>query len=92
MTSFCETCGKDAAGWQTNRRPSNAIPVQERLPPEYQEVWGWVCDQDVAIHAFPAVVWRTGQQWWSGLPGTYIDLRRWKWTVTHWLPIKGEQA
>jgi hypothetical protein len=79
----------DAATWQEDRLAEDAIEVARELPPDGQQVIGWVSDADVAIHYFPLIVWRIGNEWWGGLPGKYLNLTRLEWTVTHWKPISG---
>lgn len=82
------------ADWQRKQLLPGAIPVAERLPPEDEKVLGWVSDEAVSIYHCPVVVWWTGRhrQWWAGLPTSYIDLRRKRWEVTHWLPLAGAAA
>lgn len=70
------------------RPPADAISIKEKLPPRDTEVLGWVSDPDVAIHFFPLVVRRDGSdQFWGGVPGNWIDLRRLRWQLTHWRSI-----
>lgn len=70
------------------RLPKDAISIRKAMPPRHEYVLGWVSDKRVAIRNFPCVVWRDGSdEWWAGVPGNYIDLRRLKWKVTHWRRI-----
>jgi hypothetical protein len=85
------------ADWQKARLPADAIPIKRELPPNRQEVLGWVSDKSVAIYYHPLVVWRITEEnghtaWWGGLPGNYLDLNRLRWKVTHWCPINTQGA
>jgi len=68
--------------------PKDAISMRKQKPPVRERVLGWVSDASVAIHHFPLIIWRDGtDEWWGGLPGNYLDLRRLKWKITHWRPL-----
>lgn len=81
------------SSWQMDRVPTHAISVDERLPPFDEDVVGWLADPIVAIYGLPAIVRRTStntagyDNWSSGVPGNYIDLRLHRWRLTHWLPL-----
>lgn len=69
--------------------PEAAIPISERRPPAFTKVQAWLSWPDVAIENFPAVVWNataSGNYWWSGVPGNYINLGDGS-AITHWLPL-----
>lgn len=74
------------------KRPECAIPVAEKMPRPHTEVIGFIEAPNVAIHDFPAVIWNSGTdinpQWWSGVPGSYINLAGAGWKVTHWMTIE----
>lgn len=71
-----------------DRPPKDAISVRKKRPLAHERVLGWVSDRSVAIENFPLVVWQdTAGDWWGGVPGNYLDLRRLKWKVTHWRPL-----
>ena len=83
--------------WMRDRLPAKAIPVADRLPPYNEEALGWLSTPSVSIYFAEAVVWRTrgvgeDDEWWSGLPGSYLDLRRLRWNLSHWLPIAALRA
>ncbi len=81
--------------WMRARLPDNAIPTGQDLPPLREKAIGWLSDPGVCIWFIPAIVWRTpsspgvDDEWWSGLPGHYLDLRRDRWHLSHWLPLSG---
>ncbi|AWV18774.1 hypothetical protein A3862_27215 [Methylobacterium sp. XJLW] len=87
-----------AAWWMAERLPPEAISIADQMPPQHKEVLGFVSAPEVAIHHFPVVIWWSDRlasgeiRWWGGLPGSYLDLRRWKWKVTHWLPLANASA
>jgi hypothetical protein len=81
-----------APDWMLARLPASAIPVDERMPPDYREVMVWISDPDVAIHHYPTVARRDGKGWWAGVPGNWIALHNLRWTVTHWLPLPNSEA
>jgi Protein of unknown function (DUF551) len=68
--------------------PKGAISVRKQMPAPHQKVMLFVSDRSVAIENVPVVGWNTySDGWWSGLPGNYLDLRRLRWKVTHWMPL-----
>lgn len=65
--------------------PPDAVSVRQQKPRPHERVLGYVSDRSVAIEHEPLVVWLTHSDgWWGGLPGSYLNLTRLKWRVTHW--------
>jgi len=84
--------------WMQARLPDNAIPIGRDLPPLRQDALGWLSAPEVCIWFKPAIVWRTpshpgcDDEWWSSLPGQYLDLRHYRWHLSHWLPLSSVNA
>lgn len=93
--AFCvvQAIGREdcPVSWMKAQLPAAAVSVLEALPAQRQRVLGWLSCPSVCIYFTPAVVWRTPgvkeDDWWAGLPGRYIDLRRERWNLSHWMPL-----
>lgn len=61
------------------------ISVKDQPPPAGENVAMLVSDESVAIKNWPTSGYRyTGDEWWCGVPGKYINCRANNWDVTHW--------
>ena len=84
-----EQCNVDR---MRRRLPGDVIPVEERLPPMWVRVIGYLSDPRVSIYFAPAIIWRTPNHpgnpddWWMGVPGKYTKLEpSLGWKLSHWM-------
>lgn len=76
--------------------PADAIAISRLMPKPHAQVILYVEILSVAIKGKPVVGWNSGSNdkphWWTGVPGSYINLDVEGWSVSHWAPLPGDTA